>query len=370
MEKNKRILLIHNFNKYSSIEDKFFELEKEILEKKGNIVYTYTKNDTNKKIFTNTIYSYKSYKEVKNIIEDKNIDIVQIYNVYPSITPSVHKVGKLKGVKLIKALYSEELKEFASNKEEDIYMYYHVTENQRKRKMDLLKRLEFCIMRSFNKLVRTYKYIDTCVVLNSQLESRMKKITSKTKYILRPSFYRDKILEPIDLEGRDYFLYISKLDEKSGIKFLLNSWEEIKSETLLIVGDGPEKEWILQFIGKKSIDNIKFIESHDINKYVSKAKAVILPYMWDFPIAEEAIESFSYGVPVITSDRGTIVDVVKHNENGLIFNHKYKKDLIKQINFIGNCDELANKLICGAYETFKNKYTVEKNYRLFSRIYS
>ena len=96
--KNYRILQIHNFYQIPGGEDVVVRNEKRLLEEHGHKVYTYYRSNSelnDKGIagklllpFT-AVFSLKTYREVKRLIRENNIDIVHVHNTLTMVSPSV-----------------------------------------------------------------------------------------------------------------------------------------------------------------------------------------------------------------------------------------------------------------------------------------
>ena len=96
--KNYRILQIHNFYQIPGGEDVVVRNEKRLLEEHGHKVYTYYRSNSelNEKgiagklllPFT-AVFSLKTYREVKRLIRENNIDIVHVHNTLTMVSPSV-----------------------------------------------------------------------------------------------------------------------------------------------------------------------------------------------------------------------------------------------------------------------------------------
>ena len=92
-----RILIIHNkYSKFSG-EEAVVDAQSHLLTSNGNEVLTYFRSsqelesmsNSKSKAFLSGLYSPKSIREIKKLIQTKNPDIVHIHNLYPLISPSI-----------------------------------------------------------------------------------------------------------------------------------------------------------------------------------------------------------------------------------------------------------------------------------------
>ena len=95
--KKENVLLVHNFYQIGGGEHTVYSNEKKLLEENGHTVVTYTRDNSElkssllKKLLLplTTVFSLKTYRDVKKIISDNNIDIVHCHNTFPLISPCI-----------------------------------------------------------------------------------------------------------------------------------------------------------------------------------------------------------------------------------------------------------------------------------------
>lgn len=93
------ILLVHNYYKVPGGEDTVVANEKELLESYGHKVRLYARSNQELEKFSfvqklllpfSSIFSLKTYREVKKLIREEKIDIVHVHNTLSLISPSVY----------------------------------------------------------------------------------------------------------------------------------------------------------------------------------------------------------------------------------------------------------------------------------------
>ena len=84
----------------------------------------------------------------------------------------------------------------------------------------------------------------------------------------------------------------------------------------------------------KNFKYLKFISNKKVHQFMKRASIVVVPSIWDDPCPLTPIEALSNSCAVITSDRGGIPEIVKHN--GIIIKNinetKLKKKIISLMN--------------------------------------
>lgn len=104
------ILQVHNYYKIPGGEDQVVKSEGKMLREHGHKVWLYARKNEElsemklwRKIclpFT-TVFSFKTYREVKRLIKEKKIDVVHVHNTLPLISPSVFYAAFVSGVPVI-----------------------------------------------------------------------------------------------------------------------------------------------------------------------------------------------------------------------------------------------------------------------------
>ncbi len=122
---------------------------------------------------------------------------------------------------------------------------------------------------------------------------------------------------------------VARLAQEKEIDLLLQAWklyiQSSKSKCLLlIIGDGPEKEKLVQLacsLGvEKSVYFTGFISTIEKEKWLSCANLFIFPSQWELEgFGMTIVEAIALGVPVISSGSGPQKEIVIEGVNGLIF---------------------------------------------------
>ena len=122
---------------------------------------------------------------------------------------------------------------------------------------------------------------------------------------------------------------IGSLVENKGHKFLLNVLSLLKQQcnysvSFKILGDGPLKSDLLEYVQKNDLNDIvEFKGKVDYpEKYLEKAN-IYLHGAFTEAFGLVLIEAMASGLPVFSTDGGGNRDLLNHNENGFIY---YERD--------------------------------------------
>jgi glycosyltransferase involved in cell wall biosynthesis len=163
-------------------------------------------------------------------------------------------------------------------------------------------------------------------------------------------------------------LFVGRLDEAKGIKYLLEAFKIIYKRMpnikLTIVGDGELKNSVLEFRNKNFLENkiiLKgIIKNKDLPSYFQEADLTILPsvtlYNWEEQIGMTNIQSMSCGTPVISTKSGAISEYVPDGKAGILVPERKSEELAKAVIKLLEDNELRKKM-----GEFARDYSV-KNY--------
>lgn len=154
-------------------------------------------------------------------------------------------------------------------------------------------------------------------------------------------------------------LFVGRLAEIKGVKYLIEAMEQIDA-LLVIVGDGPLKNVLAEQASKQG-DKIQFLgaRTHDELKVIyASADIFVMPSITAEDGDQEGfglvmLEAMASGLPVVASNSGGIVQLVKDNVNGLLCEEKNVGQLMKAICSLIDAEELCRKIAEGGRKTAK-----------------
>ena len=122
-------------------------------------------------------------------------------------------------------------------------------------------------------------------------------------------------------------LFVGRLVERKGVTHLLDALLRLPASRLVVVGDGPERPRLEARARESGIaDRVEFrgrISDAELRRAYQAADAFVLPAVLDARGDTEGLgvvllEAMNYGVPVIASNIGGIVDIVVDQETGVL----------------------------------------------------
>jgi glycosyltransferase involved in cell wall biosynthesis len=204
------------------------------------------------------------------------------------------------------------------------------------------KRCFSCKIYTYNKKIISQKVDAVIGVSKFILDIHLKNgyfTTSKIKnYIYNP-------IERIDtnfIKQNNHnlvFGYLGLISSIKGVELLLRSFQKIKNKNIYLILAGKENNpnYIDSLKEKYLDDRVRFIGFVEPEFFFSKIDVLIHPALWHEPFGRVVAESYNYGIPVVSSRNGGLIEIIDNKKTGFLFTTE--KDLIDKINyFIDNRD--------------------------------
>lgn len=385
--KKQNVLIVHNYYQIPGGEDTVVENEKNMLiENEHKVVLYTTHNDeiNKRKILgkvilpLETIFSLKTYKKIKRIIKEENIDIVHVHNTLPLISPSVYYAARKCKVPVVQTLHNFRLlcPGATFTKENKICELcvekgLSCAVKNKCYRNSFSQSLISAISLKVHRVMGTYNKVDGYIALTEFNKEKFKSLINLERIFVKANFIDYNQNYSQKKREKKYYLYLGRIDTLKGIDLILQAWKDIKDETLYIVGKGPYEEEAKKFILDKKISNVEFLgfkNKNEVKELLANAKALVLASQWYEGFPMTIVESFSLGVPVIAGEIGNLSKIIEDKKNGLLFKYNSRSDLKDKIKLL-NDKQLLNQLSEGAYKSYLEKYNKEINYNQLIKIY-
>jgi len=379
-----KILQIHNKYQLKGGEDVVYATEKELLEANGHTVIIYERHNKEIEEYSlikksallwNTSWSKESYTEITDLIAKEKPDICHVHNYMPLISPAVFYACRNNNVPVIQTLHNYRM--LCSN----AYLFREGKVCEECLGKSLYHSVKYGCYR--NSRIQTYalarmiethkqretwgKVIDGYICLTDFAKAKfIEGGLPEDKLFIKPNFLSETKLN--NCEKNKYFFFIGRLDNTKGISTLINSFKEIENIQIKVAGDGPLKKLL-----KKTYTNIEYLGQQNRNKileFLGSSIALIFPSVWYETFGLVAIEAFACGKPVITSNLGTMSELIEDGKTGLLFEPGNAKDLAEKIKWAYEHKAEMKQMGLNARKVYEDKYTPENNYKMLMDIYN
>lgn len=381
----KRVLMVHNFYQIGGGEHTVFENEKNLLLENGHEVYTYTRSNDELKqskrkmllLPFSTIWSVKTYREVRKLIREKQIDIVHCHNTFPLISPSVYYAARSLKVPVVQTIHNFRFLcpnglFYCSGKicekclEEGSFIPALKKGCYRDSK---IQTAVVIAMLKFHRWIGTYRKIKYIFLteFNRDKFSGLTDITTDNVF-LKPNFVKRPSVKINCEKVAKRFVFAGRLDENKGILFLLKAWPTLPEEYVLhIYGDGTYRRACEEAAEKNgNIQYFGFQSQETIFEDLSGSTALLFPSVWYEGYPMILTESLSVGRPVVSTNLGNHGSLIWRSEGGVLYQIGDEGDFRKALDTVLSENEQYST---NALRYYAEYLTPEKNYEMLCDIY-
>lgn len=188
------------------------------------------------------------------------------------------------------------------------------------------------------------------------------------KIEVKPNFLPDP---PEAGKGGGAFVFVGRLSREKGIEELLRAWASVPGETLTVFGDGPLREE-LEGRSRAGQLRVRFMGARPKEEVIAAmqdAKAVMVPSVWYEGLPMVVVEAYACGTPVLASDIGSLSEIVKDGETGLLFAPGDIKEMSAAARRISENSVIAEQLRIGARLEYDSFYSESVNRAMLLETY-
>ncbi len=380
------ILMVHNYYQIPGGEDTVVQNEKALLEANGCQVFLYTRKNEEIKHFSvlqklmlpfQSIFSWKTYREVRKEIREKQIDAVHVHNTLSLISPAVYYAARKENVPALQTVHNFRLICPAATLQRD----GHVCEDCVHRNLfcavkhscyrgskiqTIVSALVLWVHRKIG-IYRKVAYICLTDFNRKQLllaNEKGKNLFDAKRMYVKPNFTEVAQVGGLLSERSRQYLYVGRMDKLKGICILLERWKNIP-EKLVICGTGPEEAWCREFCKSNQMEQVVFLgqtKREQVLELLRDSRALIFPTQWYEGQPMTVIESLACGTPVIGTRIGNVQEMIEDGLTG--------KLLDLRLDGLAEALEGIEDAMCSACRReYEQKYIPQANYRVFEQIW-
>lgn len=396
------VLIIHNEYRIAGGEDTVAANEEKLLAEHGHRVIVYKRSNKELDNYTGikklllpftSVFSLRSYREVKKLIEDNYVDVVHVHNTLTLVSPSVYYAAFRCNVPIVQTMHNFRLLCPGGSFFMEDEGNGHICEQCVSKGLSCAVR-NSCYRHSkaqtivsaavlkIHRMLGTYKKINfICLTEFNRykllmLNNGRKKIINPARVYVKPNFTYD-LAETMgklsdthgSISGR-YYVYVGRLEKLKGTELLVDAFAKLPDRKLVIMGNGPLEETLKKRIADNGYKNIVMagrVTGEDYVKFLGGAQAVISSSQCYETFGMSIAESYSLSVPAIAGDIGNIGDIVKEGVTGIHFQYDSPDALIGAVKRF----ETMNRdgLAANARRYYEDNLTPQSNYGRLKEIY-
>lgn len=387
-----RILQVHNGYQIPGGEDVVAANEKRLLEMNGHKVASYSRNNTElngikplRKFllpFT-AVYSLKTYREVKRIIREEKIDLVHVHNTLMMVSPSVFYAAFHCHVPVVQTLHNfrmlcpagsffrgDRICEECAEHGLQCSLKYNCYRGSK------AETFVSAAILKIHRMLGTYHKVNFICLTEfnkeklSQLNKSGREVIDLNKVYIKPNFTFQDDENFESSRNLDYFLFVGRVEALKGIDVLIQAFEQMPDQRLVVAGDGPLMGQMKEYIKAHDMKNVEFagyLSKPQLQEKYRKARAVIMSSQCYEAFAMTIAEAYSYGVPVIAGDIGNLRNMVEEKSTGIRFRYDSPEDLVQKVRQYNVMD--IEEMKKNARLFYENRLRPEDNYRILEKIY-
>lgn len=184
------------------------------------------------------------------------------------------------------------------------------------------------------------------------------------------TYKNTKAIKNITNREKPVFGYVGALNLRKGVDIVLDLFKTKLNNKLLLFGTGTNS--YIKKLSKisKQFSNIQYCGYETLENIFPKIDCLIVPSTFNEAFGRVIIEAYSFGVPVIGSNRGGIPELIKKNETGFLFDPDIKDSLlstIKKNSLDENIDIKLKKYALEKSKSFSKDLIIEQYLSIFSQ---
>lgn len=211
-------------------------------------------------------------------------------------------------------------------------------------------------------LARYLNRSDALTTNSSDTGARVSRLTGATPAVIPYGATVEGRPAARERDGTPVILFTGRLIQRKGVEYLIDAIPKIlrsRDVRVVITGDGDQRENIEERIRAHSLSSVVemrgFVDKDTLSELYSTSDVYVLPAVYDDEgdtegLGVTSIEAFHYGLPVVASGIGGIVDVVKHRETGLLVEEKDSEAIADAVLELLGDPELCSALASAGLE--------------------
>jgi glycosyltransferase involved in cell wall biosynthesis len=374
-----RVLVMHNAYQHRGGEDSVVASEVELLRSRGHAVETYLRHNDEiggiapAILAQQTLWSRRSVRELTALIRRFQPDIMHAHNTFPLVSPSLYWAASRQGVPVVQTLHNFRL------------MCLNALFLREGRVCeDCLGQLPWRgVVRACYRDSRLASgVLAGMLTLHRGMGTYRHQVT---RYIALNRFCRDKFIAgglparrlavkpnfveaPAPAEGeRAGLLFVGRLSPEKGVGTLARAMRQLPGAALRVAGDGPQRG---ELDGVPGVALLGSLPHQAVMDEMGRALALVVPSIWYETFGLVALEAFGSGTPVIASRMGSLTEIVRDHETGLLFEPGNPEDLALKLRWALDNPPAMQAMGRQARALYEAEFTPDVNYWQLTAIYA
>ncbi|WP_423479102.1 glycosyltransferase family 4 protein [Priestia megaterium] len=234
-----------------------------------------------------------------------------------------------------------------------------------------------------NKIRKLLRGVDIVIALGEKWKEKIFSIEKDSNVLVLRNAISIPSAENLSNYNSSQFniLFLGVLIKRKGVYELLEGFKQFvndlsenekKNVSLVMAGSGEEEAFLKQLIGEYNLEgNVKltgWINTQEKERLLSQSQLFILPsYNEGLPMA--ILEAMSYGLPIVSTDVGSVDEAVHHHQNGYLIEKKDIVAIYDSLNQIYRSNSLWNTFSDNSRYLAEKEFDLNNYYKNLRQIY-
>ena len=328
------------------------------------------------KAFFSGIYSFKSKEQIAHIIDKESIDLVQVQNLYPFLSPSIFIPCKEKKIPVVMRCPNYRI--FCPNG-------LHYTKEQVCERCLYGKEWNCILQNCENNYLKSIGYalrnanarlsglivnnVNIFVVLSQFQKKRfVEGGISDGRIEILPNIAPDIDVSENDLNDSELITFIGRVCQEKGISQFIETARILSGYRFSIAGSTNAMPGIEES-APSNVNFAGFLSGDVLQNFYKKTRIFVFPGVWFEGFPNTVATAMAYGKPVVASRIGALPEIVDDGVTGLLFEPGNAEDLAEKIQYLWERPQLCREMGRAGLEKARREYSEQKYYERLMAIY-
>lgn len=160
--------------------------------------------------------------------------------------------------------------------------------------------------------------------------------------------------------------FLGTLTKEKGTEDFINVTRLLTKEKLkyTVIGDGPEMSRM-----KEHLKATYTGYTEDVKKYLGSVYVLVFPTHHYEGISMAILEAQAMGIPVLAYDKGGTREIITHGYNGFLYKEGDIDGMVRDIRMLRKNPKLVREMGKHARQRIVEKFTIEKQAKLFAEFF-
>ncbi|NQE54748.1 Trehalose synthase [ANME-1 cluster archaeon GoMg3.2] len=220
---------------------------------------------------------------------------------------------------------------------------------------------------------------DIILTTNNDFKIKLEKYTKKEVLILpnvidgpKVGMYRGKCRRDLHFDEKSFHvLFVGRLIEIKGIRYLIQAMKRLKDCKLHILGGGELKSELESFVTANNLNQRIFFygrfPNEKVFEFMRACDVLVFPSIRE-GLSMTILESASVGLPIVATSVGGTLDVIRDEVNGLLIEKESYKAIEKAVTKLKTDKDLRERLSKNMMKTCNELFSEDKVVEKFEKI--